>query len=238
MKKGKKKNKKILIIILIIFLVVFISLFRVKNININGSNRYRTDEIKNFIVNKWFKDNILYLRLENILKKDYSIPYIERIDIKMNIPSGITIDVKEKEISYQVEMNGGYYDISDKFTIEGLSEGRSESKLLIKNIESKKLDIGQKVLLPSESDYSVIDIIDKFITKNELNEFTEISIDNEKFKLSGKNIKVSFGKNEDMDKKLKVLLNIYPKILGMKGTLYLEECKTDDSGYQFKKDIE
>lgn len=237
--KKKRKNIKLkLIILLFIILGSMIFFFRVENVGVEGTERYNSEEMKSYLISNIFKDNTLLLKLGNIINKSYKIPYVDSINIRILSPRNIVAEVKEVEVAYQMENEGKYYDISKDFIIQGDTAKRDINKILIKNIALNNYRYGEEISTISDADKTKIGAIYNSLKKNAIKDFNEITVEDGKFYLASSNIKVELGKGEDIEKKMKVLVNSYAKISQYSGVLYLNEYKSDDSGYRFKKNIE
>ena len=101
----KKKNTGNIMIILTLLLMITIGmytllnseLFETKNIEIVGNTVLSDDEIIKKLDIKVDK-NIFMYNTNKMINKLKDNPYIEDVKIKRNLPSGLKIAIKEKEI--------------------------------------------------------------------------------------------------------------------------------------------
>ncbi len=238
MKDYKKKKRKYrglkLLLILIVLLIIQSFLCRVKIIEVNGTERYNSEELRKYIITNKFKNNSWLLYMENKMKSNYNIPYIKSIDLRLSSFNKIQLNVEEKTIPYQIEFDNKIYDISEDFKIEGISTKQNTNSIILKGYDIESLSIGEDVNFISENDKNIIKYVYYNLSSAKINDFNELLL-KDNIILSSKKMKVEFGTGEDIEKKIKVLVNAYPKIKNLSGTLYLNEFKNDDSGYQFKK---
>lgn len=111
----KKKNTGNIMIILTLLLMITIGmytllnseLFETKNIEIVGNTVLSDDEIIKKLDIKVDK-NIFMYNTNKMINKLNDNPYIEDVKIKRNIPSGLKITIKEKEI-YAILRDGKDY---------------------------------------------------------------------------------------------------------------------------------
>lgn len=125
--KKKKKRKintgKMITVLSFIFMVIIgayaflnSSVFDIKNIEIEGNNRVNSDTIKNELQIKENKNIFMYTtkKMEDRIKED---KYIDSVEIKKNLPNGLTVKVKEKEIIGILKSEGNYCYIDNQGNI-------------------------------------------------------------------------------------------------------------------------
>ncbi|MCR5627525.1 MAG: FtsQ-type POTRA domain-containing protein, partial [Lachnospiraceae bacterium] len=143
----KIRNKKVLLV-LIIIAVVLLALtaafliieerFRIEKVNVTGNERYSDDEIKEMVMSGRFSDNSLYLKLRSSKLDDESIPFIEKMDINIDDPNEITINVYEKAVAGCVSYLGQYiYFDKDGIVVES-SPDRVEGVPFVTGIKFDK----------------------------------------------------------------------------------------------------
>lgn len=192
------------------------------------------DQFKRAVVTGFLHNNPVYLGLENRFRNNYNLPYIKSLKIKVNSLQSIKVIVEEKSIPYQIAYDNGYLDLDSEFKIQG-SSNRDKNKLLIK-AENEKNDFGQQVDLDEQSQ-NIIKYISNILQDLELKEYNEIEVKEGNIFLYSKKHIIELGTSQDLEKKLTTLQSIVIEIKDLEGTLFLNEYKSDDSGYRFKNKL-
>lgn len=104
--------------ILILFLgTAFFLFFRVKEISVTGNSVYSDEEIL-AATEIEMGDNIFSFSKKELTSRiTDSMPYVGDVVIKRELPSGISIEVKEKKAVMYTYINGDYYLLSDELTV-------------------------------------------------------------------------------------------------------------------------
>lgn len=221
-------------LILAILLIGIIRIPLIKDVEIVGSERYTIDDLEKYVFNSYLKKNTLYLYIFNKFNNSYNIPYIKKLDIEIKSYNKVRVIIDEYEIPYQIKVDNNIYDVNDNFLIQGISN-RDESKLLFE-VSVTNTDYSTSIIDNDELK-SAIKLITNKLDEANIKEFNKIEIKENEITLYSKLHTILLGKVTNMNEKLANLSSIYKQIKNEAGTLYLNEYKSDGSGYRFKKKL-
>ncbi|PPR43894.1 MAG: Cell division protein FtsQ, partial [Alphaproteobacteria bacterium MarineAlpha5_Bin11] len=120
--------------------------FVLKDINISGINRLDKKNINNIIA-KNIGNSILLIPLNKIRKDIKKIVWVEDFVLKLDYPSSINIEIKEKIPVAIYEENGNYYFIDEFGEAIDLVKNPSYEDLILISGESSKLQINELLKL-------------------------------------------------------------------------------------------
>lgn len=137
-KKQQNKVRKLLIRISIISLAIIIlaiilassEIFNLKEISVSGVDKLTQNEIISFS-NIKINDNIFKInfgKTKNLIKEN---PYVEEVSIKRKIPNKIEILVKERKVSYMLQLAESYIYIDAQGYILDISKEKKEVPILL-----------------------------------------------------------------------------------------------------------
>lgn len=246
MARAKRKTKSglkvflIFILLLAIAAVIVIKVFTVKNVVITGNKYYPNEMIESWVLNDEYSWNTLWVYLKYKVHEPEAIPFIDTMEIKMQKPNTIEIEVYEKGMLGYVYMDSfgqnAYFD-KDGIVVETSSE-------IIKGVPRVSgLSMDSVVL------YEQLPIKGKSVLKNLLNltqtlkkyELVPDNIIYEKDKtytLEFGDTKVLLGNSEHFSEKVLRMSYIMPQLEGMSGTLHLESWTENTTDISFKKNEE
>ena len=225
--KGLKIAVIVLIVIALMAAAAFAAarrVFKVKEINITGSDRYSYDELYKYIFANRNADNTILFSYTNKKAGTPDIPFIAKTDISVKWPDTINITVYDKSLVGYVEYKGTnmYFD-KDGYVVESSSDGFDDvpkvTGLQFKNIVTKdKLDVEDPGIFGTISD------IKQYISKYKL------TIDSLNIEQDGTlsvdigGVKALLGNNDNlMPDKIYELSCMADSIKDLKGVLHLEK---------------
>lgn len=105
----------VIVVVLVAFLISSVTVFRVQSFDLKGSSRYTAEEIINASgVEKG--DSLIWAKSkkgeESILQK---LPYISSVTIKKRLPNTLSIEYKESEQLYGINIGGTWVLTDTKF---------------------------------------------------------------------------------------------------------------------------
>lgn len=222
--KQKKRKKQIqrrrrvllllLISIVIISLCLFTPFFNIQTVEVKGNEVIPAEQIIDS-ASVPVGHNIFRIHKKSIKKSVLRIPEIEIVKINRKLPSKIEINVKETKPFMYLPYETGFVITNENGRVLGLTDTNENLDLLfMTGLEIKKAEICKKI--------SVQDTVTFDIILETLNKFRDVGMHPEIRSCHFDNItnvyiyltdgtKVIFGKTEDMDYKISVLLNILPK---------------------------
>ena len=243
----KNKLSRPAIVFIIVFLIVGAGLitaaalyanFDVKKVTVTGSTHYTEDEIKKMVMSGPLGNNSLFLKLKYRKKSVTGIPFIEKMDVVINSPHAITINVYEKAVAGYVKYLGQYM----YFDREGIIVESSVTALPgIPYVTGLKFDncVMYEPLPVENSDvFSEILSITQLLSKYEISADRIYFSKDYEITLYFGNARVSIGTMDYIDEKMMELKQIVPKLEGLSGVLHMEDYTEDsDKSYiTFEKD--
>lgn len=236
----KNKRKLILVLIFVILLlalvITLISIFSIKKIEILGNEHYTEEEIKELIFDNRYCYNSLYLYWKYNYKKDYSIPFVDTIEVNMVSGNEVKINVYEKSLVGYIEYLGSYmYFDKDGIVVESSSETVTGIPL----ITGLKFD---HILLHKELEVEDKSVFNTIVSATQLLAKYEITPDKIYFSSSYEmtlyfdNARVYLGKDDETEEKIIRLRSILPDLEGLSGILHMENYQDGISNITFEKD--
>ncbi len=239
-KRKRKKIGKIFLVILIILAILFLlvwKVFTVKTVEVTGNELYTDEQIKGSVLNDKYSWNTLYVYFKYKLKETKDIPFVDTMEISMEIPHTIHIKVYEKGLIGYVKLESDsskyvYFDkdgivceISNKL-IEGLPQ--------IKGVSVSKAKLSQSLPIEKSTLKSLLSL-NQTLSKYGLAPGVIRCKDNGEFILKFGKVKINFGTTSDLEEKVIRLKEIYPKLKKYKGTLHMENYSDQTRDLVFEK---
>lgn len=234
--RRRKRKKWWIIPIVIVALGIGIFLFskyqfKIKTINITGSDKYTYEQLYDYIFQNHNDENMILFK--NSLSKNPmpNIPFIAKISVDIDWPSTINIEVYEKSIVGYIVFQGSYmYFDKDGVVVESSSQ-LIDNVPLVNGLKYNHIILHDTLDVPDMSVFSSILNLKQYLDKYEI-KIDEIKIsENTKFSVKIGNIKVLLGDdNSKLSDKIYELSCMIPEFGDRKGTLDMEEY-TEDSKY-------
>ena len=232
----RRENKKRLLIFLIIFIVLaglfaaFLVLedyFRVEKVEVIGAERYTEDEIRDMVMSGTLGDNSLFLRLKYRDKEIKDIPFVEKMDVKIEDPKSITINVYEKAIAGYVEYLGHYmYFDKDGIIVES-STRRIEGIPFVTGLKFDHCVMYEPLPIDNKDVFAEILSLTQLMEKYDIHTDRIYFDRNMEIMLFFGEARVFIGSFDNIDDKMIRLQYIIPKLKGMKGVLHMENYSQD-----------
>ncbi|MBO6132909.1 MAG: FtsQ-type POTRA domain-containing protein [Lachnospiraceae bacterium] len=230
---NSKARLRILLLLLFIAICLGVYLylmthFKVTKVEVNGSIHYSKDQIKNFVMNGKYGDNSLYLMLKYRGKPIQNIPFIERMDVHIEGPKEVSIDVYEKAIAGCV----AYLDRFMYFDKDGIVVESSVDKLpgipQVTGLVFNSCIMHERLPVENTDVFEEILEITHLLTKyGIITDRIYFGEDGRLYLFFGE-AKASLGDVEHIDEKMIKLKVIIPELKGRSGTLHMENY-TEDS---------
>lgn len=240
--KRQKRNKKrdgFLMKILVIFLIVTCICggvylgFKVDVIEYEGNTHYSDEEMSKFIFNDKTPNSLIYFLFGNT---NIEIPFIQKYDVEIVWPRKIHVNVYEKAIIGYVKYMGSYmYFDKDGIVVESSNE-LVNSLPEIQGLDYSSIVLNEKLQVSDTSIFDKILELAQGFDKYDM-DVDSIFFDNEgNIYLNIQNVKVAMGNTDDYSERLFELKQLYEKLNGLSGTLYLDSFDGNTSSIIFKKD--
>lgn len=242
---GRRKRKKptaVIIIVLILILgiagTMFVNkMFTVREITIEGSDKYTYDELYRYIFADRNDKNTLLFKFTDRKAPDIEIPFIAKVSMEVQWPDKIAVTVYEKSIVGYVKYKGTnmYFD-KDGVIVESSVE-RFADVPEVDGLNYTSIVMYNKLDVPDESIFSTLNNFSQYLEKYGI-PIDVINIINDK-EISVKidNVNVLLGNYDNsMPDKLYELKCMIPEFTGLKGTLHLEDYDGTAKDVIFKAD--
>lgn len=249
--RKRRKNKKalkimtIISVFILLVILIFISLvfvFPVKEIKINGNEKYSYDEIlKESELST--DDKMLLLnteKSETALEKN--LPYIRQATIKREFPNTLIVDIEEGLPKFAVQTGKKEFVLvdADFKVLENKAEGIPSGVIEISSIELKENRPGEILTFDNEIVDKNIAILANAVIKNQVEKITQIKAEdvNHSVLVYDDRINILFGdlSADTIDYKINQALASIDKLqetnAAAKGTLNL----TDDKSIYFTEE--
>lgn len=210
--------------------------FVVKSVSVKGNEIYTDKQIEDWVLDKEYSWNSLYVYFENKFNKTEEIPFVDSLQIRLKSPQKLEITVVEKGILgylYVPSLGKNAYFDKDGFVVEISSEvipGVTKiNGLSVQTAELyKKLSIGENSKL-LRTLLSVTQLLKKYERVPEV-----ILIQNSNVYLSYGAIQVNLGSGTDLNEKILRMDQILPQLDGMSGMLHLETWSETNTDIYFR----
>lgn len=225
----------LLISFLIIFIVGFSAyiVFRVDVIEYEGNTHYSDEEMSDFLFEGKTPNSLIYFLFGNT---NIEIPFIQKYDVEIKWPNKFYVTVYEKPIIGYVKYMGSYmYFDKDGIVVESSTE-LIDSVPEVQGLEYSSIVLNKKIEVADES------IFDKILELAQGFDKYDLDVDSIFFDSEGNiyvyigSVKVAMGNTDDYSERLFELKQLYSKLNGLSGTLYLNEFDGSSDTIIFKKD--
>ena len=134
-RKRKKIGRMILTAILIIAMlaglcaILIWKVFVVKSVSVKGNEIYTDKQIEDWVLDKEYSWNSLYVYFENKCNKTEEIPFVDSLRIRLKSPQKLEITVVEKGILgylYVPSLGKNAYFDKDGFVVETFFRNNSD----------------------------------------------------------------------------------------------------------------
>ena len=195
--------------------------FVVKSVSVKGNEIYTDKQIEDWVLDKEYSWNSLYVYFENKCNKTEEIPFVDSLRIRLKSPQKLEITVVEKGILgylYVPSLGKNAYFDKDGFVVEISSEiipGVTKiNGLSVQTAELyKKLSIGENSKL-LRTLLSVTQLLKKYERVPEV-----ILIQNSNVYLSYGAIQVNLGSGTDLNEKIPLILDGGSVGIGIESTI-------------------
>lgn len=240
--KGGTLLRVLIIVTAIIIIAVGAFMFvyfacNIKKVNIKGNNLYENDAVKRVILNDDYSFNTLYVYLKYKFNEPETLPFIDKMEVKMEGLNELTIKVYEKKIiGYMyVEATGQFAYIDKDGVVVELSTEVLPEIALIKGIPVKEVSLYETIKTDSRSMYKNLLSITLALEKYEIMPETILFNSSKDIQLLYGDITVMFGEADDLNEKVVRLTKILPELEGQKGVLHMEDYSAQNTDIIFEK---
>ncbi|MDF2541803.1 MAG: hypothetical protein K0S47_1521 [Herbinix sp.] len=209
-------RKTLIFLILIgVPVIFFAGTFRLKDITVQGSERYTKEQIKDIFVQSLLDNNTILLYLKYSYFKSATIPFVEKMDLELVDSNTINVRIYEKMVIGCVEFMGEYlYFDKDGIVVESSSEQLEDIPKII-GLKFDQIVLSEKLEVQSEDLYHTI------LNLTQLIDWYDLDVDAIRFSSNNEvtiecgDIKVLLGKKDTYDNELSILKSILEEAKGM-----------------------
>ena len=210
--KGEKRINFLLILIILILLaalgVVAYKGFTVKQVQVEGTDLYPDETIRQWVLNDDYSWNTLYVFLKYKFKDAEEMPFLQQPEVRIKGPHSLSIKVREKKIAgylYVPAMGQNAYFNKDGVVVE-TSSRKLEGMMEVTGLECSKV-----------SPQTI-----------HCDEYSNIMLEYEK-------VTVNMGNSQNLSTKMETLSVIFPQLKDMSGTLHMENWSEENTDVPFEK---
>ncbi len=243
-RKRKRKLKRLGVIFLTLLLLlaigafIVVKVFTVENVVVTGNEHYDNDMIKEWVLNDEYSWNTLYVYLKYRFQEPEPIPFVDTMEITMELPHTINIHVYEKGLLGYVYLDSfgqnAYFD-KDGFVVETSSE-IIEGIPRISGLSVDSVVLYEKLPIKSKSVLKNLLTLTQMLKKYEMIPDNIIYNEDKTYTLEYGDVKVLLGSAENFSDKILRLSYILPDLEGMSGKLHLESWTENTTDITFEKD--
>lgn len=223
--------KKILLTVIFLFLVICVLYFafHIDTVEIEGTEVYTDEEIKDSVFKWKFMDNGLILRLYDKYFQTGGLPFVEDIDIYYEGRNTVILHVYDKTISGCIKYMGQYvYFDKEGRVLESLPRRRKDVPV-VTGIKFGDFSIGEKFKVDDGTQFNVIMNVSQLISHYDIS-VKRIHINDGDVTVYSGNVQVHLGEkkmyNDQFAALSEVLVTTGKKKLS--GTIDMENYKAGD----------
>lgn len=244
-KRKRKKKWKIFGLVFLTFLLllaiaalIVVKVFTVEKVVVTGNEHYQDEMIEEWVLNDEYSWNTLYVYLKYRFQEPEDIPFVDTMEITMELPHTIKIHVYEKGLLGYVYLNSlgqnAYFD-KDGFVVETSSEV-IDGVPRISGLSVDSVVLYEKLPIKGKSVLKNLLSLTQMLKKYEMVPDDITYGEDKSYTLEYGSIRVLLGTAENFSDKVLRMSYILPKLEGMSGTLHLESWTENTTDISFEKD--
>ncbi|MDF2820750.1 MAG: ftsQ [Clostridiales bacterium] len=234
LKREKKGKRKYIIILLVVgAFLIFLSSLNIKEIIIQGNSYYSDEQIKEFTkINK--TNNTIAFIIKNKFKPIGDVPFLDKIEIKLDSLNSLHINVYEKKVIGCTQYMGLYLYFDKEGVIVESSSLKREEIIEIQGLEYKRAIMLEQLPVDNPKIYEGILELIQLITKYNLDIDLVVFDNMYNITLISSNIRVKCGQASELHSKISRLEKVLPELEGKTGEI---DLKNANKNIIFKEDI-
>lgn len=205
----------------------------VQKIKVTGTKFSTDSQIVSLLKEDPFTINSIYAVAKYKMGSYEIPPYLESMKVSWDMPWGLHVKVKEKQVAGGILTNNAYIYFAEDGTILAKGAEVLEDVVVVEGVKTKKTVLYEPIEMKNEKLFSYILSISEELEKNEL--FPDRVIwEEESMNLYFGEICVQLGKL-NFDEKLVQIPPILTELEGKKGTLHLEHYNEMSTSISFEE---
>lgn len=240
------RGRKLAVVIFILLVGAFTGIvygFKLEDVRIIGNKTYSEDEVKALMNFPENMPNTLLCYLKYFRYKTEDVPFLEKIQVKVENRNMICIEVFETNIIGCLRQGRSYCYFDDNGIIQEILSDPKDTVAVIEGISLENMEIEQKISIENETTYKgIIELCQLLIDHNIKAQKIEIDKNGKFTVYINDNIRVGFGTPVLLEEKAVEMANILPELQSMveteqiKGILHLENYDSTKNSIVFTKE--
>lgn len=210
--------------------------YTVTTIYVEGNIHYTNEEIIDMVMEGYYGNNSLFLSLKYKDKSIIGVPFVEKMDVSVQDPHTIKIEVYEKALAGYVEYLERYmYFDKDGIVVESSKE-KTAGIPMVTGLKFDYVILHEPLPVENPEVFTSILNITQLVNKYSL------SVDRIYFGSDGSltlyfgEVKAALGTGSNLDEKIMELQQMIPKLEGKSGTLRMENYTEETHNISFELD--
>lgn len=240
-RRRKRRISRIRMIIgLLLFLAaaaaVVLGVFRIRAVEISGSNRHSAEEIKEDLIYDFWTENTLFFAWKyKTAVSDTRTPYLDSIQAKLISPGKVRIAVKEKTLAGYIQYAGTNVYFDQEGMVLEMTDQVYEDLPLVSGVAMQEPALYQKLPVENTAQLRTMLSISQLLLEAGLVPDSISFDENLNITLMMGSVEVKMGQDEYLEEKVSNLATIYQQVKGETGTLKLEAYTGKNETITFQK---
>lgn len=210
--------------------------YTVTTVYVEGNIHYTNEEIIGMVMEGGYGNNSLLLSLRYKNKSIEGVPFIEKMDVSVENPHTIKIEVYEKALAGYVEyLERFMYFDKDGIVVESSKE-RTAGIPQVTGLTFDHVVMYEPLPVEDASIFRSILSITQLVNKYNLSADRIYFGSDGSLMLYFGGVRASLGMGDYLDEKMMILQDILPKLSGQEGTLRMENYTEDTKNIPFELD--
>lgn len=239
-RRRRRKRRLIAFLVLLITLaiaaLIIIKVYTVEKVEVEGNDLYSDDMIISTVLNDEYSWNSLYVYLKYRIKGTQSVPFIDTMEVTMNGPHTIHINVYEKGLLGYLYISAideyAYFD-KDGFVVETTKEIIPNTPQ-IEGIECSEVILYQNLPIDETILRDILTLTQSLRRKNLIPDSIVYGEEASPVIVFG-DVRVLLGSVDSLTQKLERVSKILPQVKEFGGTLHMENWSQENVNIIFDK---
>ncbi|MCR4789228.1 MAG: cell division protein FtsQ/DivIB [Lachnospiraceae bacterium] len=226
----------VLLIAIIVAVVYVLQNYKITTVYVEGNVHYTNEEVMGMVMEGPLSNNSLVLSIKYKNKKIKDIPFVSAMDISVQDPHTVKIDVYEKAVAGYVEyLEKFMYFDKDGIIVEAADE-KTKGIPLVTGLSFEHVVLYEPLPVEDPNVFESILTITQLVNKYNLS-IDRIYFGRDKsITLFFDDIRVSLGEAKELDEKIMKLQYMLPEIEGKSGELRMENYTEETKSVSFEPD--
>lgn len=210
--------------------------YTVTTIYVEGNIHYTNEEVIDMVMEGHYGNNSLLLSLKYKDKSIVGVPFIEKMDVSVQDPHTIKIEVYEKALAGYVEYLERYmYFDKDGIVVESSKE-KTAGIPMVTGLEFDHVILYEPLPVEDKEIFTKILSITQLVNKYNLSVDRIYFGKDDSLTLYFEEVKVALGIGDNLDEKVMKLQYMLPELEGKSGTLRMENYTEETKNISFEPD--